>query len=253
MKMKERRNVKGEKPVPSRKGACRKLIRKVKDNKKAIIRIIHLIITFGILVTVLAISEAIKSGDFGRFTYPKKTTAVVTKIEPEKVVALEAENNQEEVVEEQPAHEETKTEEVEQITEIKQEVYEKPAEVEVSNGPWNYRLTSYYTGDYDGSSAVTASGKTTNEFQVNEKGWYTYQGKLVIATASDRLKSWSSYSNSTARTFDLYQTLILEIDGVRYEAIVLDVCGAAMKRDIIDLFVSNSSSVKDTQIQVYLP
>lgn len=116
----------------------------------------------------------------------------------------------------------------------------------------NYRLTSYYSGDGTGSGVRTASGKGTDEFQINNKGWYTYQGKLVVATASKRLLSWSQYSNSNQRFFNLYDELILIIDGVEYEAIVLDVCGAAMKRPIIDLFVSNKSSVKDAQIQVII-
>lgn len=243
MRLKERRNQKGKKDVPSPRGVCRKLIKLLKKNKKKVIQLIHIFIAFGILVTVLAIIEVIKTGDYSRIIYPKTTTIVVEKIEPigkpaEVVIVPETK-------EEQPIKEE--------VVEVKQEIEEKATQTEVSNNSWNYRLTSYYTGDADGSSAVTASGKTTDEFQINEHGWYTYQGKLVIATASDRLKSWSSYANSTARTFDLYQTLILEIDGVKYEAIVLDVCGAAMKRDIIDLFVSNRSSIKDTQIQVYLP
>lgn len=115
-----------------------------------------------------------------------------------------------------------------------------------------YRLTSYYTGDRTGSGATTASGKSTKDFQVNKKGWYTYQGKLVIATASRRLLSWEKYKNSNQRFFNLYDELILVIDGVEYEAIVLDVCGAAMKKPIIDLFVSNKKSVKDTQIEVII-
>ncbi len=116
----------------------------------------------------------------------------------------------------------------------------------------SYRLTSYYTGDGTGSGSVTASGKSTKDFQINERGWYTYQGKLVVATASKRLLSWEKYKDSTQRFFNLYDELILEIDGVRYDAIVLDVCGAAMKKPIIDLFVSAPYAVKDTYIKVII-
>jgi hypothetical protein len=44
--------------------------------------------------------------------------------------------------------------------------------------------------------------------------------------------------------------LILEIDGVEYEAIVLDSCGICMTRGYIDLFVANSGAVIDTYIKV---
>lgn len=114
----------------------------------------------------------------------------------------------------------------------------------------SYRLTSYYTGDGTNSTTVTASGKTTNDFQINENGWYTYQGKLVVATASERLLSWDIYKDSTQVMYDLYEELTLTIDGVDYDAIILDVCGAAMREPRIDLFVSSPQSVKDTNIMV---
>ncbi len=88
------------------------------------------------------------------------------------------------------------------------------------------------------------------DFQVNEKGWYTYQGKLVVATATTYLLNYG-YARKDGITYrKYYDTLTLVIDGVEYEAIVLDSCGAAMKRNIIDLFVSNSSSSITTQITV---
>ena len=40
------------------------------------------------------------------------------------------------------------------------------------------------------------------------------------------------------------------IDGIDYQAIVLDSCGSSMKTGRIDLFVSNKESVKDTKIIV---
>ncbi len=115
----------------------------------------------------------------------------------------------------------------------------------------NYRLTSYYLGD--GSSGdTTASGLKISDFQVNENGWYTYNGKLVVAAASPRLLSWEKYKNSDQRLYNLYDELTLVIDGVSYDAIILDVCGAAMREPRIDLFVQDKSSVKDTQIEVII-
>ena len=58
------------------------------------------------------------------------------------------------------------------------------------------------------------------------------------------------YSQRDTRYFNYYDTLILTIDGINYEGIVLDSCGACMRNDIIDLFVSNSSSAITTYITV---
>lgn len=114
----------------------------------------------------------------------------------------------------------------------------------------DYRMTYYYTNDNTNSSDTTASGKKTKDFQINSKGWYTYQGKLVVATASARLLSWEKFKNSTQKTYNLYDTLTLTIQGIEYQAIVLDVCGACMLNNKIDLFVSNRESGLDTQIKV---
>lgn len=113
-----------------------------------------------------------------------------------------------------------------------------------------YRMTYYYPGDETDSGSTTASSKTTNDFQLNNNGWYTYKGKLVVATASKRLLSWDSYRNSTQPTYNLYDELVLTINGIDYDAIVLDVCGACMKDSKIDLFVKNKASGLDTSIEV---
>lgn len=106
------------------------------------------------------------------------------------------------------------------------------------------RMTSYYADDGYGTGDTTATGLGPSNFQTNENGWYTYQGKLVIATASNRLGATSM------RTYNLYDELTLVIDGIEYDAIVLDVCGACQRHNRIDLFVSNEQSMKDTQILV---
>lgn len=116
----------------------------------------------------------------------------------------------------------------------------------------NYRMTYYYTGDATFSTDITASGIKTGEFKVNEYGWYTYKGKLVVATASKRLLSWEKYKNSTQKTFNLYDELKIEIKGKVYDAIVLDVCGAAMLEPKIDLFVKNKASGYDGQVKVFV-
>lgn len=125
------------------------------------------------------------------------------------------------------------------IKEEKQEVVQEPIET-----TYTTRLTSYYANDGYGTGNTTASGLSTNNFQTNENGWYTYQGKLVIATASKRL------GYTEMRTYNLYDEITLNIDGVDYQAIVVDVCGACQRNNRIDLFVSGAWAVKDTQITV---
>lgn len=129
------------------------------------------------------------------------------------------------------------------VEETFKEVEQDPIKLE-------YRMTYYYPGDSDGSGSVTASGKSSKDFKLNENGWYTYNGKLVVATASNRLLNWKSYKNSKEPTYNLYDELILNINGQDYEAIVMDVCGACMKDRKIDLFVKDRSSGLDTKINV---
>ena len=97
-----------------------------------------------------------------------------------------------------------------------------------------YRFTRFWPGE---GSSCTGTGLCAWDFQLNDKGWYTYKGKLVIATATPYLigKGWSKKDGITYHKY--YETLILNIDGINYDAIVLDSCGACMKKNIIDLFV----------------
>lgn len=132
--------------------------------------------------------------------------------------------------------------------------YEEKAQEEAEKAQISYRLTSYYTGDNTGSSSYVGAGISTSKFQINSKGWYTYKGKLVVATAtneclnakgSDACSKYSKLDNITY--YNYYDELNITIDGVSYEAVVLDSCGACMsdKQNRIDLFVSNKNSVID--------
>ena len=115
-----------------------------------------------------------------------------------------------------------------------------------------YRLTYYHNGDNYGSGTCTASGICTNRFQVNEKGWYTYQGKLVVATAVERYIPKSRYGYQEHITYrKIRDEFKIIIDGVEYEAIVLDICGSCMKNKRIDLFVGNKESGIDRK-EVYV-
>ena len=133
------------------------------------------------------------------------------------------------------------------IKEIEIQLNEKDKEIETlkkqSNSVvGNYRLTSYYAGDGCGSGSCTGSGLCEKDFEINEKGWYTYQGKLVIATATPYLLNYGFEKRDGISYHRYKETLFITIQGERYEAIVLDSCGACMRNKIIDLFVSNSKS-----------
>lgn len=86
----------------------------------------------------------------------------------------------------------------------------------------------------------------TKDFQVNEKGWYTYQGKLVLAGATVYLKS--RYGGKTDKHyFRYYDNVLVEIDGIQYEGVILDSCGACsyVQENRLDLFVRDKNSVLD--------
>ena len=138
----------------------------------------------------------------------------------------------------------------ETTNEIVEVMQEEPVEEEVEEVFYETRMTSYYPGDDCKSGTVTGSGKSIKDFEVNEYGWYTYNGKLVVATATKYLLNYGFTLSEGVHTYRYWEEITIEIDGVRYEAIVLDSCGHAMHSDRIDLFVSNSRSVKDTTIKV---
>lgn len=71
---------------------------------------------------------------------------------------------------------------------------------------------------------------------------------MVIATATTYLLNYG-YTRKEGITYrKYYDTLTLTINGKSYEAIVLDSCGAAMSKNIIDIFVSGPSSSINTTI-----
>ena len=132
---------------------------------------------------------------------------------------------------------------------IEETIIEEPQIVELPNN-YQTRLTSFYANDGYGTGSCTGTGLCESDFQVNENGWYTYQGKLVLATATPYLLNYGYNLSNNVETYRYYDELQIVIDGINYDAIVLDSCGACMGDNRIDLFVSNSSSVKDTIVEV---
>lgn len=141
---------------------------------------------------------------------------------------------------------ETKIEEI-AIEDNTQEI--STEEFEFDNS-YTTRMTSFWANDGYGTGSCTGSGLCEWDFQINDKGWYTYQGKLVVATATTYLANQGWFVGEGVHLYKYWEELVLTIDGVEYEAIILDSCGSSMKTDRVDLFVSNRESVKDTIIEV---
>lgn len=171
--------------------------------------------------------KAVKMAHRGRSEEAKETK--IEEKEPEKPVESASEVQSEPIIEE--------VVDVEPVKELTRDVYET-------------RMTSFYANDGYGTENCTGSGLCSWDFGVNDKGWYTYNGKLVIATATNYLTRSGWTLADGVRTYKYYDELILNIDGVDYPAIVLDSCGSSMHNGRIDLFVSGAWAVKDAMIQV---
>lgn len=121
--------------------------------------------------------------------------------------------------------------------------------------PKAVRFTSYYIGDCSGSGASTSSGLSVDDFEINEMGWYTYQGKVVLATATHQcLEAFTGACGKYDKLPDgynihqLYDELTIFLGGNNYEAIVLDSCGASFWEEELqryDIFVKDKASVYD--------
>jgi len=160
---------------------------------------------------------------------PKKETTI--KETPKKLKPVK-----EEVLIEEPQEE--------QQVEVPIEVQEPIQDV------YTTRMTSFWANDGYGTGECTGSGLCSWDFDINEHGWYTYQGKLVIATATTYLANQGWYVADGVHLRQYGDEVTLVIDGIEYDAIVKDSCGNCMKTDRVDLFVSNGESARDTYITV---
>ena len=84
-------------------------------------------------------------------------------------------------------------------------------------------FTNYHLGD-GSSGTTTASGYQIKDFDVNEDNMYTFDGKVVVATANiTRLKRGIAEGY---RSHELYEEFTIRLNGKEYQAITLDVCGS---------------------------
>lgn len=111
-------------------------------------------------------------------------------------------------------------------------------------------FTNFYPGDNMNTNTMTSTGHTISDFQVNENGWYTWQGKVVVATATTLCLEVENgpcgkfnEQKDTHHYFDLYDVVEIIFGGEHYQAVVLSSCGAcnwdeALQR--VDIFVAGS-------------
>lgn len=128
--------------------------------------------------------------------------------------------------------------------------------IDTSEQLQDVRFTSYYVDDPTESGNRTASGLGVEDFKVNDQGWYTYEGKVVVATATEEcLKSQYGACKKYSKLPEGYQLhrlfdeLMLIINGQEYPAIVLDHCGASFwseDRQRYDVFVVDEDHVIDS-------
>lgn len=103
-------------------------------------------------------------------------------------------------------------------------------------------FTNYHLGD-GSSGTTTASGLQIKHFKVNDDGMYTYDGKVVVATANmNRLVKGIAEGY---KSHDLYEEFTIKLRNNEYQAIVLDVCGACyyMEGEFLqryDIFVTSN-------------
>ena len=89
-----------------------------------------------------------------------------------------------------------------------QETYQEPIQ-----DTYTTRMTSYWANDGYGTGECTGSGLCSWNFQVNDKGWYTYQGKLVVATATVYLANQGWFVSDGVHLYKYWEELVLTING----------------------------------------
>lgn len=113
-----------------------------------------------------------------------------------------------------------------------------------SSNVYKYRLTSFYEDECVGA------GFCRSNLVPNERGWYTYNGKLVIAGATYYMQNVFGVKENKLY-FKYWDELVITIDGVKYDAIMLDTCGACYRDERLDLFVVDAAHAIDRGYQGY--
>lgn len=94
-------------------------------------------------------------------------------------------------------------------------------------------MTRFYPSDSTGSDSCMAT-MCISKLSVNEKGWYTYKDRVVIAAATNaclqRCKNRVKYGPfpKDFRIYDYYDEIQFVIEETTYTGVILDSCGACM-------------------------
>lgn len=121
-------------------------------------------------------------------------------------------------------------------------------------------LTYYYYNDDCGATTKTGSGFSTNDFNVNENGWYTKTvqhsdgttGEYVVLAGPTNYKSMFNLpgvERKDNKEYFIYGDIInFSSGGKNYQGIVLDSCGQAMKENttLFDIFVTGKNALNPT-------
>lgn len=125
-----------------------------------------------------------------------------------------------------------------------------------STGVENVRFTTF-------TDANVAASIDKSKLSTNAKGWKVYDegGKkyVVVAAATEKCRADSNCGDTTEKYnyikyYNLFDKMIIKVDGVEYDAIVLDHCGACMwskdrrgdtSNNRIDIWVNSGVSVSD--------
>lgn len=120
----------------------------------------------------------------------------------------------------------------------------------------NVRFTSYHPYDLTGSGECTASTLCIDDFKLNEDNIYTYNDKIVLATANKACtkSSYGVCSNFNSlpegyREYDLYDEIEISYNNKKQDAIILDICGACYLKENYqryDIFVKDKEAIVDT-------
>lgn len=74
---------------------------------------------------------------------------------------------------------------------------------------------------------------------------------MVLATATTYLLKYGYAEQDNITYHKYYEELTIVIKGKEYQGIILDSCGACMKKPIIDLFVTDDAhSITTNDIQI---
>ena len=102
-----------------------------------------------------------------------------------------------------------------------------------------YKFTGYYFGNggpSDDDDGNLGSGVKHEQLKVNNEGWYTYNGKVVLASSTNALLKIGNYKKrDNIHYFNYFDEVTFEYNGTKYTGIILDSCGAAMKSNIMDI------------------